>query len=102
MHNFDSMGSLFRRMRSSASVDPIRDWLMLLTLAMIAFVGIVVWNVWAFDTVAGGGTIGAPTIKAPVAFNPAALDTIRTIFVNRAAEEAKYMIGVYSFTDPSL
>lgn len=88
-------------MRSGASVDPIRDWLMLLTLAIIAFVGIVVWNVWAFDTVAGGGTIGAPTTKAPAAFNPAALDKIRIIFENRAAEEAKYMTGVYSFTDPS-
>ncbi len=89
-------------MRSGASVDPIRDWLMLLTLALIAFVGIVVWNVWAFDTVAGGGTIGAPTIKAPAAFNPAALESIRTIFANRAAEESKYMTGMYSFTDPSL
>lgn len=101
MNTFNSIGSLFKRMRSGASVDPIRDWLMLLTLAIIAFVGIVVWNVWAFDTVAGGGTIGAPTTKAPAAFNPAALDKIRIIFENRAAEEAKYMTGVYSFTDPS-
>ncbi len=102
MHIFDSLSSFLKRLRSGASVDPIRDWLILLTLSTIALAGIIVWNVWAFDTVAGGGTIGASVIQAPAAFSRTSLDAIHAIFVNRAAEEAKYETGVYSFTDPSL
>ena len=69
--------------------------------SVMMLVGIVVWNVWAFDTVANGGIIGSlATSTAPV-FNQSSLDVIHTIFYNRAAEEDKYASGIYSFTDPS-
>ncbi len=93
---------LLKRFRPSATLDPARDWLVLLILTTIILAGIIVWNVWAFDTVAGGGAIGTPPAKAPATFSQSSLDTIRTIFANRASEEAKYTTGVYSFTDPSL
>ena len=102
MNIFTAARSFLKRMRSGTTVDPVRDWLVLLTLATITLVGIIVWNVWAFDTVAGGGTIGNTTVKAPEIFSQSSLQTIRTIFENRAAEEAKYETGVYTFTDPSL
>lgn len=98
---FDSTGSFIKRLRSNASVDPVRDWLVLLTVATIALAGIIVWNVWAFDTVAAGGTIGSPAPEAPAVLNNSSLDTIRTIFENRAAEEAKYRTGTYRYADPS-
>lgn len=81
--------------------DPARDWLALLTLSAIALAGIIVWNAWAFDTVANGGAIGASTTTASSVFNSASLNTIHVIFTNRAAEEAKYQTGVYNYTDPS-
>jgi hypothetical protein len=80
---------------------PARDWLVLIIFSILALVGIVVWNVWAFDTVANGGVIGAPVTGTPTVFNQTSLDTIHTIFVNRAAEEEKYEKGVYRFPDPS-
>ncbi len=93
--------SLAKRLRYGASIDPVRDWLVLLIVAALAFIGIVAWNIWAFDTVAGGGTIGSPAPVAPPAFSQSSLDTIRAIFASRAAEEAKYADGTYSFADPS-
>ena len=81
--------------------DPARDWMTLLTLALFAFVALVVWNVWAFDTVARGGVIGAPATTTPAVFNRSSVDAIRGIFDARAAEEAKYVTGVYRFADPS-
>lgn len=101
MNILNSIASFLRRARSGARQDPVRDWLILLTLSAIALAGIVVWNVWAFDTVSGGGTIGAPVAKAPGAFNASSLEGIRAIFANRAEEEAKYVTGVYRYADPS-
>ena len=102
MSFFNTIIAFFKRGRFSAGIDPVRDWLTLLTLSAIALVGIVAWNIWAFDTVANGGSIGAPISATPSAFNSASLDAIRDIFQNRAAEEAKYATGVYRFVDPSL
>ncbi|MDP2665613.1 MAG: hypothetical protein Q8P23_03190 [bacterium] len=101
MNILNSIGPFLKRLHSRASFDPVRDWLMMLTLSAIALVGIIIWNVWAFDTIVGGGTIGAPITRAPAAFSKTSLDAITAIFANRAAEEAKYEIGVYRFMDPS-
>ena len=102
MNIFDTVVTFVKRFRSGMRQDPARDWLMILTLSFIAFVGIVVWNVWAFDTVANGGAIGAVSTTAPPVFDRTVLDTIHTIFEDRAAEEAKYATGVYRYADPSL
>lgn len=95
------IGVYFKRMRSTASFDPIRDWFILLTVSTLALIGIIIWNIWAFDTVAAGGTIGTPATKTPAIFNNSSLDTIRSIFDKRAAEEEKYVTGAYRFADPS-
>jgi hypothetical protein len=92
---------LAKRLKYSGYIDPARDWLVLLTLGAIALAGIVVWNVWAFDTVAQGGVIGAPASSAPPAFSRASLDAIHAVFEKRSAEEAKYETGTYRYSDPS-
>ncbi len=81
--------------------DPVRDWLTLLTLSIIALAAIIVWNAWTFDTVASGGVIGTPMTTTQPVFNHSSLDAIHTIFASRAAEEEKYVTGAYSFADPS-
>ena len=101
MNIFDTVISFFKRLRVAGYVDPTRDWLALLTFSAIALAGIIVWNVWAFDTVSQGGVIGTTTASSPSVFNSSSLDAIHTIFVNRAAEEAKYRTGVYRYADPS-
>ena len=101
MLSFRPLPPFVKRLRSVAHFDPVRDWLVMLTLSTIALIGIVVWNVWAFDTVAGGGTIGTAKTTPPSALNSASFSSIRSIFDRRAAEEAKYETCAYKFADPS-
>lgn len=101
MNPLSHIGSFLQRIRDSVHQDPVRDWLALISISAILLAGIIVWNVWAFDTVAKGGTIGAPPAAAPTVFNKESLDAIHAIFAERAAEEAKYAAGVYRYADPS-
>ncbi len=93
--------SFQKRLHYGVRIDPARDWLVLLTLSVIALAGIVVWNVWTFDTVASGGSIGATVTETPPIFNRSSIDAIHTIFDSRASEEAKYVTGAYHYIDPS-
>jgi len=97
----NSIRAFSNRIRSSAHIDPVRDWLILLTISILAFVSIVVWNVWAFDTVARGGVIGTAVPTPEPVFNSSSLDAIHSVFSKRATEEAKYVTGVYRYVDPS-
>lgn len=101
MNIFNATRSFLKRLRGDAREDPVRDWLVLITFSTIVLTGIIVWNEWAFDTVASGGVIGTPMTSVPPIFNRSSLDAIRTIFANRAEEEAKYVTGTYRYADPS-
>jgi len=101
MHITDYLRSILKRLRHVARPNPMRDWFALLALASVALVGIVVWNVWAFKTVADGGSIGAPAAKTSSATDQSMLNAVHELLQNRAAEEAKYATGVYRYTDPS-
>lgn len=101
MNTLNTVGIFFKRLRSRTHQDPVRDWLAMITIAAIALAGTIVWNAWAFDTVANGGVIGTAAIGPLPTFSRASLDTIHTIFANRAAEEAKYATGTYRYNDPS-
>ncbi len=101
MNIFSPMTSFLKRLRGGAQQDPVRDWLTMLTLAIVACAGIIVWNIWAFDTVARGGVIGSAIVHAPPAFSRASLDAIHAIFEKRVAEESKYETGEYRYADPS-
>jgi hypothetical protein len=92
--------SFSKRLRYGAT-NPPRDWLVLITLSAIALACIVVWNAWAFDTVASGGIIGSVATSSPPVFSSSSLDEINTVFTNRATEEEKYETGSYHFADPS-
>ena len=96
-----SLGSFITRVRSGMRQDPVRDWLVILTIALLAFVSLVAWNVWAFDTVARGGVLGTTPSEAPRTLNKSALDSIHDIFAKRAIEKEKYVTGAYRYADPS-
>ncbi len=101
MNIFHSIRAFFSRLRSAAHSDPVRDWLILLTLSIFAFVSIVVWNIWVFDTVARGGVIGTTATSTPPSFDGSSMEAIQAVFSKRANEEAKYVTGVYRYADPS-
>lgn len=100
MNILTTISSFWRRLYQKA-LNPMRDWLTLLTLAAFVLIGIIVWNVWAFDTVANGGIIGTAATSTSPLFSQTSLNTIRTTFLNRTEEEAKYETGTYRFADPS-
>lgn len=82
-------------------IDPERDWITILIMSAVLLSGIVVWNLFVFDTVASGGVIGSPPAAESPMFSQSSLDAIRTVFENRAAEEAKYITDEYHYADPS-
>jgi hypothetical protein len=97
-----SITSYLKRIRLLTSLDPERDWIILLITSIIVLTGIVVWNAWTFDTVVNGGAIGSAATSTPPLFDQISLETIHTIFDERASEEKKYVSGAYRYVDPSL
>jgi len=97
---FTSLNSFLKRFRHRP-LDPARDWIMLLACSAIALAILIIWNMWTFSIVAGGGIIGTSATSTAPIFSQESLNTINTIFTNRAAEETKYETGVYRFSDPS-
>ena len=101
MNTSSHIGSFLKRLRPGERIDPARDWMLLLILSTIILAGGIVWNAWAFDTVANGGVLGSPAPKPQPVFKRSSLDSINSIFSARAAEEAKYETGTYRYADPS-
>lgn len=101
MNIFSFVTHSFARLRYGKDIDPARDWIALLTLALIIFAGILVWNAWAFDTVVSGGVIGNQNVTEKPLFNSDSLMHINAVFTARSAEEGKYVTGVYQYADPS-
>ena len=89
------------RVRNNTHQDPVRDWLVLIGLSVAVLAGIIVWNAWIFDRVANGNAIVTSATTSPAIFSSSSLEIIHTTFASRAAEEAKYVTGVYRYTDPS-
>jgi hypothetical protein len=94
-------GSFLKYFRYGEHLNPARDWVIIITFSAIALAGIIVWNVWAFSTVAQGGVIGSVATSSSPGFSHSSLDAINTVFENRAKEEEKYETGAYRFADPS-
>jgi len=100
MNIFTTLNRFWQRLHKKV-LNPVRDWLAMLVVALFALIIIIIWNVWTFDTVANGGIIGAAATSTPPVFNESSLSVIRTVFSNRAEEEAQYETGTYRFADPS-
>lgn len=90
-----------RRMRDGIHQNPVRDWFIILILSGFAFLGIIGWGLWTFDTVTKGGIIGSSTTSSPPIFNNSSLAEAHKVFAGRAGEAKKYETGEYQYTDPS-
>ena len=93
--------NIITHLRSGVRLDPERDWLVLVMGSLVALSGIVVWNTWAFDTMANAGVMDIAATSTPPVLRKASLDAVRTVCVARAAEESKYVSGEYRYVDPS-
>jgi len=93
--------SFLKHLRYGERLNLARDWFVMVSFLLAALISIIIWNVWAFDTVASGGVIGNPATSTPAVFNQSSLDTVHAVFANRAIEEEKYENGTYHFADPS-
>lgn len=93
-----------KRLRSTHNGPrPSRDWHLLLVATFLLLVAVTGWSLWVFQTIVTGGTVGVTTslsTKPEQRVNP--VDTVRSIYNARAAEEANYSAGAYRYTDPSL
>jgi len=78
---------------------PSRDWLALLTLALLLLIASIGWNVWTFIRITSGEVVGdeRPVVKGP---DTSALEQVREVFNRRKAEEQRYFTE-YRFVDPS-
>lgn len=96
-----SPNSFLKRLYAGARQDPVRDWIVVLIGTAIVLAGVIVWNMWVFDTIARGGVIGSVELGSPQVFSRSFLDPVHPIFEKRAAEATKYETGVYRYVDPS-
>jgi hypothetical protein len=100
--NFDTLfKKILWHLTYGSRLKPTRDWYVLLAVGAVLLLGVVLYNVWVFDKLASGQTLGTQTLTAPSLFNRSSLDAIQKVFADRAAEEAKYLNGTYHFADPS-
>lgn len=93
---------LWNKIKPSNRLDPERDWIVLLIVSIIVLTGIVVWNAWAFDTIAKGKILGPTASTTVTTFKQSSFGEIHTIFEERVKEEVNYTSGVYQYIDPSL
>jgi hypothetical protein len=82
-------------------VNPERDWTTLLSVTLLALLGVVALGVSSFDTVSSEPLSAPAPSSTNASFNASSLDAIRAVFAARAAEEDKYVSGAYTFSDPS-
>jgi len=93
--------SIFFRFSYGSRRNPTRDWSVLLGVSTLALIAIAAWNLWAFETVVNGGTLGSAATSTPPVFSQASINTIHDLFAARAGEDVKYLDGSYRFSDPS-
>jgi hypothetical protein len=98
MKNLGSLSTMTKSLRYGAQLRPVRDWLVLLALFVLALFGSLVWNLWLFAEVTQGEQIGNASSTPPVEIK---LDQVTKLFQDRADERARYT-GEYRFVDPSL
>jgi hypothetical protein len=82
------------------SVHPVRDWFVIVAIALLLLVTSVGWNMWLFSRAIEGEAIGetpAPTDT----YDLSSLETVRSLFERRQAEEMRYR-NDYRFIDPAL
>jgi hypothetical protein len=96
---FSKFSGVGKGLAYGSRIMPERDWLRLVSVAILLFIASLGFNFWYFTYLTSGGAIGVTSTAPAVA--PPSVDGVQKIFQNRAAEQARYQSG-YTFVDPSV
>lgn len=99
--NLNSLTSQVRALKLpqyGESIRPVRDWFVLLAIALTILVLSLGYHMWLFIRVLQGEQIGEAQTTNP--YDLSALEQVDAVFSERAAEEARYK-NDYRFVDPS-
>jgi len=95
-------GQFVKHLSYGKRVAPRRDWFILLSVVLLLLAASGLYNFWVYTQVKSGSSINGVVASAPGSgFDASALAKVKDIFTLRAAEQAKYTSGAYSFIDPS-
>ena len=97
---FASSLSFFSKLSYGKRIHAVRDWFVVLVIALVLALLSALWNTWTFFRVVEGEQIGVAT-TTPSVFSPATLEGAQQMFDRRALEEARYR-SEYRFSDPAL
>ena len=81
-------------------LNPSRDWIIILSCALVGMVVIMLWNMWFFFAVLNQEAV-LPATTQTKNVDTSSIEKVRTTFEVRALEEARYR-SEYRFIDPSL
>lgn len=99
-----NMGDLVAKLKSvryGGRLQPLRDWILILSVAAVLLLGSMAWNAWLFIEVANGEILGAASAPTPSVFDHTSVEDVQTLFAKRSDEYQKYLTGAYRFVDPS-
>jgi hypothetical protein len=85
--------------RYGTRLRPMRDWLVIIILAIVLFVLSIAWNTILFLRLTRGEFSSTPA-SAPDTTLTDSIEKTTTIFKNRAMESERYK-NEYHFVDPS-
>ncbi|MDB5189146.1 MAG: hypothetical protein JWL82_103 [Parcubacteria group bacterium] len=82
-----------------ARVRPLRDWIAIVSVALLLLIVSAGWSAYVFQTTSGNEST-QPSAPVTSSAAGAPIDTVRAIFERRAVEKSHYLSD-YHFVDPS-
>lgn len=82
-------------------LKPARDWIVVVSIALIILAFSIVWNIFNFRHIVAEKAAPATTNVYAPTINKTAIQSVQQLFSERASEQTKYESGAYSFADPS-
>ncbi len=101
--NLNALTAIFNKytksFRYGDRIHPLRDWWVVISVALVLLVASAGWSYWLFELTSNGQVVNGPA--APVVqSNANSLDVVRMVFTTRTNEEGHYLHD-YTFVDPS-
>lgn len=94
-----SLAGITNLVRYGDRPRPLRDWLVIASIAVVLLIGSAGWSYFLFQMISTE-TEAATAASASTSVSTNVLDTVRSIFEKRAVERTHYLSG-YTFVDPS-
>ncbi len=90
-----------RNIHYGSQLRPMRDWFVLIIIAIMLLGFGAVWNVLEFNHIITGKIVAPPSASHRNVLNGMAIQKVRDIFTARAKRQLKYESKDYPLADPS-